>query len=69
MFNTYYSASPWYYHAPTEEVEMMDGNICEQATCSKCGCVGLEYWPYHNRETDEYLALMKCPECNYEEEF
>ena len=68
MFNAYYSVSPWRCRAPSHAAAMIDDEVSRQATC-RCGQRGMIYFPYSNLETGEYLALMKCPKCKYEEEF
>ena len=56
-----------YTHGPpNDEVGRMDAEIAECATCPHCGAQ-CQYDAWHKEGS--YIALVVCPECDWDREF
>jgi hypothetical protein len=51
------------------ESEGIDRAACGDGICPACGGAGLDYSPWHNRDTSSYVAMAECPACGHSEEF
>lgn len=58
---------------PDISAALIDIEVCDEATCPKCGNIGMHYKPFVKRDESgkiiSYRAFSVCPNCNYENEF
>jgi len=47
----------------------LDAQIAATSTCAACGHVGLDFFPYVGSDQREWVALMRCPQCEEAMEF
>lgn len=53
--------------APSYEAAEIDMQVISDTKCPECDHVGMEYRPYHTKNS--YRAFAVCPQCNFALEY